>query len=212
MENTQGSIDYFFSYFFLFMAGLLLALFVGSFFSLAYGQISTEGKQIVLEKNWIHSLPEKAVTKPIFIKIPSINLATDVTEMEYDYAKNQMQMPSSNTEVGWFKFSAAPGTAGSAILSGHYDTVTGAPAVFYHLGDLKQADTFFIKDEEGKEMKYIITNVASFPLNEFPKELIYNNPDYSQVVLLTCDGVWNPITHLYSHRLAVFARQDPGYE
>lgn len=140
---------------------------------------------------------------PLGIAIPSINLDAPVIQVSFVKETKEIEVPKNAGDVGWYKYSPAPGINGSTIMSGHYDTPTGAPAVFFNLANVKVGDVFQITNVLSKEITYKVKAVRNLPLVGFPKELIFGDRDYSQVTLMTCAGVFDPVAKLYSHRLAV---------
>jgi len=149
---------------------------------------------------------------PFKITIPKLNIAANIAKVGFIEETGKMEVPQNAMEVGWYQYGPPPGEPGAAVLTGHYDTPTGAPAIFYYLGNLASGDDFYITNEQGQQLKYVVEEIKNLPLYNFPKDLIYGERGYSQVSLLTCAGVWNPAAHLYSHRLAVIAKEDPYYK
>jgi len=150
--------------------------------------------------------------EPFKITIPKLNVAANITKVGFIEESGKMEVPQNAMEVGWYQYGPPPGEPGAAVLTGHYDTLTGAPAIFYSLGNLASGDDFYITNEQGEQLKYVVEEIKNLPLYNFPKDLIYGERDFSQVSLLTCAGVWNPSARLYSHRLAVIAKEDPFYK
>lgn len=149
---------------------------------------------------------------PIKIHIPALSIEASVVKVGYNLAKNQVGIPKNALEVGWYDLSPTPGAVGTSILSAHYDTATGRPGIFYNLGKLKPEDELFIINEDGDKLKYIVTLATSFPLDTFPKDLIYGEKDGSNISLITCSGVWDPAKQSYTHRLLVLAHQDLSFK
>lgn len=148
---------------------------------------------------------------PVRITIPKMNINTGIVGVGLVSETKQMDVPENAMEVGWYKYGPSPGETGAAILNGHLDTPTGAPAIFYFLNSLIAGDEFYITNEIGERMKFIVNEVYNLPLDNFPKDLIYGKRDYSQVSLITCSGIWNQATKSYSNRIAVIAKKDPAY-
>jgi LPXTG-site transpeptidase (sortase) family protein len=140
---------------------------------------------------------------PVKLDIPSIGVEAKIVEVSFDKETEEILVPDDAREVGWYKFSPPPGDNGSTILNAHYDTPTGAPAIFYNIEQVQVGEVFKIINDQNKELTYRVRAVRKLPLVGFPTELIYGARDHSQVTLITCAGVFDPATQLYSHRLAV---------
>lgn len=143
-------------------------------------------------------------TPPNKIEIPSIDINANVVAVGVD-KDNTMEVPHNAAEVGWYSYGVKPGDIGAAILTAHYDSTSGRPAVFYNLRKLKPGDNIFIKMEDNQELLFQVTDVVSHPVRGFPSDLIFGQYPGKELILITCDGVWNPIEKNYSKRLVVFA-------
>lgn len=164
----------------------------------ASGQISLDDKK-------------NSFVKPLSLTIPKISIDTSIVEVGYVPETQAMEVPADASQVGWYKYGPSPGTTGSSLLSGHFDTPTGAPAIFYNLSQLKVGDYFYITNDHEEQLRYVVDNVFNLPLDNFPKDLLYGEKETSRVSLITCAGVWNPQTKLYSKRLAVIGKLDAVY-
>jgi LPXTG-site transpeptidase (sortase) family protein len=167
---------------------------------------NSQPKRITLQSTPLPTPTPRPI--PIKLQIPKLKINTQVIEVAYHEANMEMEVPQDAKTVGWYKYGPTPGENGASVINGHYDTVTGAPAIFYYLGKLAIGDDFYIDNNVGKQLKYKIIEVGSFPLDNFPMDKIYGNRDFSQVSLITCSGIWNPQTKLYSHRLTVIGKLD----
>lgn len=153
------------------------------------------------------SLTQNQYQNPVFLKIESvkINANVEVVSTEPD---GSMQVPANYNNVGWLKTSSKLGQKGNLVLSGHYDTSSGAPAVFYNLQQVKQGDIIIVVTQTNSgllyDKEYVVTSayLADPSNNEHVKEA-YKNTSHPTITLITCNGVWNSVTHEYSHRVVV---------
>lgn len=143
-------------------------------------------------------------TPPNHIEIPSIGLNAEVVNVGITPDK-AMDVPSDAKKVGWYELGVKPGDTGGAIMTAHYDTTTGKPAVFYNLRKLKQGDIIYIKLQDNTELLFQVSDILSEPVKNFPTELVFGNFPDKKLILITCDGVWNPLEKNYSKRLVVYA-------
>lgn len=142
---------------------------------------------------------------PLSLDIPALEINANIVSVGITENQN-MDVPSDTSTVGWYVYGSRPGEEGSVILTAHYDTPTGKPALFYNLQDLKTGDQIKILDSNQVIHAYQVQEVNSYPLDTPPLDLIYNQTGENKLILITCDGIFNPRTQLYSKRLVVTAK------
>lgn len=145
------------------------------------------------------------IANPVKVDIPSLQVTANIVNVGVT-DDNVMEIPTDYSTVGWYYPGGKPGEEGSAILNGHFDNPTGQPAVFYNLRDLERGSDIIVTAEDGKEYTFIVEDVYSHPLDEFPTDLLYGDDEGTTLKLLTCDGVWSPYQQNYSNRLVVIAK------
>ena len=141
---------------------------------------------------------------PVRVQIPRIGMNAAVEQVGLE-ADGTMSVPKSWWTVGWYKLGYKIGEAGSAVLSGHYDTNTGAPAVFFRVGSLSPGDTITVTTSNGSVFKYRVIRKESYPWNQMPLQTIFNSSGKAWLNLITCSGTWDRATQNYSHRTVVYA-------
>jgi LPXTG-site transpeptidase (sortase) family protein len=144
------------------------------------------------------------VQPPANIEIPTIQLNASVVGVGVA-PDGTMDVPRDGTQVGWYSYGVKPGETGGSIMTAHYDTSTGRPAVFYNLRKLKPGDIIYVKMQDNQELLFQVSDILSEPVKDFPPELIYGDFPDKRLILITCDGVWNPLEKNYSKRLVVYA-------
>lgn len=189
----------------------LFVIFVVSFFLFVhfYTKGNTEvytPKQLSQSENIVS--PSASPSIPSTIDIPAINVHANVESVGMD-AQGRMGVPNAVMDTAWYKYGFLPGSKGSAVIDGHYDTQTGAPAVFYNISKLKIGDSIITTDTNNKSYTFIVTKVTSYPYNNLPMQEIFASTDKPRLNLITCDGVWNRTTHNYSNRTVVYAEITP---
>lgn len=142
--------------------------------------------------------------KPVNFSIPAIGINTNIEYVGADY-DGRMGVPQDFNNVGWYRDGFKPGEKGNSVIDGHYDTVTGAPAVFYNLAKLKQGDYIYVTREDGKKIIFQIEDVQTYPFDQVPLVDIISSSDLSKLNLITCEGWFNYKTHNYSHRTVVYS-------
>jgi LPXTG-site transpeptidase (sortase) family protein len=140
---------------------------------------------------------ERLVIPSIGVNAPMVTLGVDNTGV--------MQVPSDGDHVGWYTFSAAPGAAGNAVISGHFDTSTSYTAVFSRLKDLKEGDKIALTSG-GQETDFQVFWTKDWTDQNAPLALILGNAPSPTLTLITCAGTWDRNQQNYSDRLVVRAK------
>ena len=141
---------------------------------------------------------------PVNIRIPKIGVDGSIEEVGLD-SKRAMDVPQDADNAGWYKYGAHPGTKGNAVLAGHLDKQSGAPAIFFKLTELKNGDSIFITDASGDEYEYKITRQEKYPYDDFPIGEVFGQTDKSMLNLITCQGNWDDSAKNYSHRTVIYS-------
>lgn len=139
---------------------------------------------------------------PDQVRIPAIGVdaAVEPVGVTPDYA---MATPSHTSQLGWYRLGSAPGDPGDAVIDGHLDTPTGAPAVFAGLAAVKPGDSISVI-AGGRDYRYAVTSVKSVPYQWRPDGL-YSTEGASRLTLITCAGSWDANKGIYRERLVVEA-------
>lgn len=149
------------------------------------------------------SLPP-SIGIPISFTIPSLHVTTAIESVGMDN-QGRMDVPKNVTDVAWYDLGYRPGQKGSAVIDGHYDTQTGAPAVFYNISKLTPGDTIVVQDDKGNTYTFTVTQNTNYPYNSLPLNEIFASNDRARLNLITCSGVWDHVQHNYSTRDVVYA-------
>lgn len=142
---------------------------------------------------------------PIRLEIPA--LGVDAVVEHVGLTKDlAMDVPARVGDVAWYKLGYRPGERGNAVMAGHLDTVTGAPAVFWDLESLEPGDEIFVQGLDGVKHRFLVDFHTRYPYDDAPVQQIFGPNDQPQLVLITCKGDWDRINRNYSHRVVVYAR------
>ncbi|MEI6532649.1 MAG: class F sortase [Candidatus Roizmanbacteria bacterium] len=143
---------------------------------------------------------------PILISIPRLQLENvDIQEVTTD-SFGKMGIPQDSFSLGWYRDGVRPGELGSAVLAGHYDMSTGAPAIFYNLHTIELGDSIQIQDSNGMFFTFIVEEKKLYHFEEAPIDTIFYRKDAKRLNLITCAGVWDVTQHNYNQRVVVYAR------
>lgn len=140
--------------------------------------------------------------KPARLLIPKIGLDAKIEPRGLD-AKRNLDTPADPNNAAWYDLGPAPGQPGNAIINGHVDWWTGN-AVFTYLGRLRPGDTVEVMRGDGQVVKFRVTSLQHVAANARIPSLFAASPA-STLTLITCMGVWNPVTLSDSQRLLVSA-------
>ncbi len=143
---------------------------------------------------------------PVSVAIPAIGVRSSLLRLGLD-ANGSIAVPSlvtSADKAAWYKYSATPGQAGTAVIEGHVDSYQG-PAVFFRLGALRPGNRIDITLDDGITAVFRVTGVREYAKDEFPAKIIYGPADYAALRLITCGGTFDYATGHYLSSVVVFA-------
>ncbi len=183
---------------------IFICAIVGAFLGLNYSNLRSN-KTLRIDPPKI--VEQNPVGIPRRIKIPKINVDTGVESVAKD-DKGNMDVPKNVFETAWYNLGPKPGEKGSAVLDGHLDTQTGAPAVFWNLGKLSTGDTIEITDSQNKVYIFKVTKVMNYNLNNIPLEQIFSIATEPMLNLITCGGHYDHVQHQYLERTVVYSKLD----
>lgn len=149
--------------------------------------------------------PEITLANPKKLIIPKLNINADIEFVGND-SLGRMDVPKNADNTAWYKLGYRIGQKGNAVLAGHLDKSSGAPAVFYYLNKLAPGDEVKVQDESGKVLNFEVVKNQNYPWNEFPIDLVFGVSDKPMLNLITCDGVFDKTARNYSQRRVVFTR------
>lgn len=145
-------------------------------------------------------LPRSA---PVRVQVPAIGVDSDLMDLGLR-DNGTLEVPPEGFPAGWFTGAPTPGEIGPAIIVGHVDW-GGEPGVFYALHELKAGDEITVTREDGSTVAFSVTEVAEYPKDDFPTQLVYGDLDYAGLRLITCGGVFDPVTGNYEDNIIAFA-------
>ncbi len=147
--------------------------------------------------------PVLSRSNPVRLKIPAIKVDASFVELGLD-ANNQIEVPKSYTEVGWYIHGPTPGELGPAVVLGHVDSYRG-PAVFFSLGHLEPGNMVEIERADGTTATFRVDKLERYSQNDFPTSLVYGDINYAGLRLITCTGTYSRKDQRYNENLIVYA-------
>ncbi|HZE87667.1 MAG TPA: class F sortase [Methylomirabilota bacterium] len=139
------------------------------------------------------------------LSIPKINVSASIESVGMD-SQGRMDIPKNADDAAWYNLGVKPGEKGNAVIDGHYDKASGAPAVFYNLTKLHAGDMIIIRDRQSKQYTFAVVRIQNYPYDNFPLQEVFGQSTQPMLNLITCEGTWNKTTKNYSHRTVVFAK------
>lgn len=184
---------------------ILVLIFIGSFWiftKIHATQIASPAMQQIIPHNPSPTMP--LIGDPTTLSIPSLHVYASIESVGMD-TQGRMGVPQNDLDTAWYKYAAKPGQQGSAVIDGHFDTPTGAPAVFYDISKMKIGDDILVTDSYNHTYTFSVTEVTSYPYNALPMQRIFASHDAVRLNLITCDGVWSQSQHNYSNRAVIYS-------
>jgi hypothetical protein len=127
---------------------------------------------------------------PVALSIPAISVRSPVRRFG-QAADGSMQVPAPGPhydQVGWYRYSPAPGSLGPSVIVGHVDSAANGPSVFWRLGSLHPRDIVRIRRADGSIAFFSVDDVRRFRKTQFPSHLVYGNTNNAALRLITCGG------------------------
>lgn len=161
---------------------------------------------------WEHSTQQKkhggynssvSIT-PQEITIPVIGVAASIIPAGVN-AQGNMDAPRNVSDVSWYQWGAAPGELGSAVLAGHVDNAAGLRGVFKYVHTLDPGDEISVTRNDGTVQRFVVSEIATYPRSQVPRERLFNQKDAARLNLITCGGSWDAVQRTYTHRVVVYA-------
>ncbi len=149
-----------------------------------------------------------ALDRDARLLIPAIGVNAPIEAVGQD-EQGRMAVPMKHhwSGVGWYRGGPVPGTPGSAVLDGHLDTDTGAPAVFWKLHALHIGDVVMLQDSSGYKAQFHVTKIQNYTVDQAPLDVIFHKNDGAYLNLITCSGSWDYAQNQFQQRLVVFTKR-----
>jgi sortase (surface protein transpeptidase) len=168
-----------------------------------------ETQEPLLPNQWMGVFDERLLldyvkgVKPAGIKIDAINVNANIEMLEI--LNGEMQPPTNENDVGWYKESGRLGVPGNVMFAGHVNWYNTPVAVFGHIGELQKGDKIEVTGTDGETFFYQVKWVKNFPAFEEPPKQVVGGTSKKVLTLITCGGEWDPTVGLYNERTVVRA-------
>lgn len=145
---------------------------------------------------------ERSGIVPTTIEIPAIDLSAPVEAVGLK-ENGEMDVTESFEKTGWYEGGYKPGEPGNAVIGGHVDSRNG-PAIFYNLNKLSKGDEIIVKNKDGDDRIFVVSDMKEYPWNDAPLQSIFGYSHASTLNLITCTGDFDRSSRNYSKRLVVY--------
>jgi LPXTG-site transpeptidase (sortase) family protein len=150
--------------------------------------------------------PLPVTAPPVRLLIPAIGVDAPIT-VKGLLPDAVMDVPDGPEDVAWYNFTARPGMAGNAVLSGHLDYHNYGAAVFWRLKDLREGDIVEVRLADGSVLRYRVSLKFSYDARMAPVTEIVGPTSKEVVTFITCGGTFDSGSRNYSQRLVVRAER-----
>lgn len=151
-----------------------------------------------------------AAGKPVRLEIPAIGVDAVVEHVGLT-AERAMDVPQDWMNVAWYENGPLPGATGNAVIAGHLDSSTGAPAVFWMLNRLAPGDQVAVTYDSGARFTFVVQELVEYDHDAEGEviDTVFGDALAPNLNLVTCQGVWDFGNGTYDKRLVVFTALAP---
>ena len=171
--------------------------------SLPKRALAAERPSAVRPKRRLVDVIDREAAPPRSIRIPAIGVRARVIPLGLN-SDGTMQTPRDFSVAGWYRPWREPGERGSAVITGHVDSVTG-PAVFYRLRDLRRGNIIRVGRADGSVVRFRVEGLERWPKAEFPTHRVFRPARISMLRLVTCSGNFDASIGHYVDNTIVYA-------
>jgi len=140
---------------------------------------------------------------PVGLTVPGLDLA-DAPIRDVGVEPNgEMEIPGAR-EIGWYRWSASPGQAGSSVLAAHI-AFNGRDGVFRELDEVVVGDRFTVHYDDGSTRDFEVTELGQYTKEALPFDRVFAKTGEPSVVLITCGGDFNRGLNSYEDNVVVYA-------
>ncbi len=138
------------------------------------------------------------------LRIPALNIDAPLVPVGLS-PEGEVGSPPGPHLVGWYNLSPPPGSPGNSILAGHVDW-QNQTAVFWDLRKIMPGEIIQIYYPDRPPVNFKVQWVRRYTPEEAPIDEIFESLYQPTLTLITCEGIFDPVTRNYSLRLVVRAQ------
>ncbi|GAA1162850.1 sortase (surface protein transpeptidase) [Kitasatospora gansuensis] len=142
---------------------------------------------------------------PVRVRIPALGTATPLVGLTLDQ-NGALRPPDPDDPdlAGWYAAGTSPGETGTALITGHVDTVHG-PAAFFGLSTLTAGQRVEVDRADGSVARFTVDAVENHPKDGFPEQRVYGPAPRPELRLITCGGRYDRAHGGYQENTVVYA-------
>ncbi|MET9395624.1 class F sortase [Streptomyces sp. NPDC006624] len=154
------------------------------------------------------TVPAK-VPEPSALSLPRLDVRAAIRPVGV-MPDGQVEVPKDPKQVGWYRYSPAPGSAaGSTVVVGHVDSDGRGLGVLVALNDVRQGDRVLVNREDGSEVAYRVTSRRTVGKRDLAASGVFRREGPAVLTLITCAGPYLPDDGGYQNNLVVTAVEAP---
>jgi sortase (surface protein transpeptidase) len=153
----------------------------------------------------VQAMIQSAAPRPLPVKleIDVIDVARFPVRQVGLEPDGQMEVPDE-TEIGWYRYGAAPGEEGATVLAAHVSwNRTSGP--FAQLGRVEPGAKVALTLDDGTVRHYEVIERAVYGKLGLPGDRLWRRTGPEELVLITCGGEYNSRTRRYAENIVVYA-------
>ena len=144
--------------------------------------------------------PERLVARSVGLDLPVVPQGVD--------KRGQMALPERPTELGWYRYGAAPADdRGAVVLAGHVDSDRYGPGPLERTTGLRKGDELQVRDAKGRTTTYAVVAVQRISKSDFDGGDVFARGGKPVLRLITCGGAYLPERGGYQDNLVVTAER-----
>jgi hypothetical protein len=145
-------------------------------------------------------------SRPVTLEIPRLKVRTSLLSLGRNPDGSlEIPSPAHVRQAGWYRYGAAPGAPGSAVITGHVDSADG-PAVFHRLGELVPGDHVTVLRRDHRVAVFRIDRVERVDQGRFPTARVYGKVSYPGIRLISLGGGIDAATGRYPQNVIAYGR------
>lgn len=142
---------------------------------------------------------------PTRVRMPDVGVDAPVIPVGVG-ANGELGIPDEPRALGWWQQGAHPDGPGAVVIAGHVDTAKDGPGALFRL-DQAQVGEFLILETNLGSHRYVVTDIERYAKVDLPA-LTFTTTGPPHLILITCGGAFNTVTHQYADNVVVSA--DPA--
>lgn len=142
-------------------------------------------------------------SEPVELEVSSIDIGDAPIRPVGLREDLQLEIPPE-TEIGWYRFAATAGEAGSTVLVAHV-AWNDTPGPFAELGTVEPGDLAEIRLEDGRVRRYEVVERIVYGKLGLPRDVIWRRSGPELLVMITCGGELQPNSRRYAENIVVYA-------